>query len=891
MVLKKPLSLVLTVDDFDRPLTNLVNEASVKVSLMPSLDFLALMDKHEFTQRGRLSWAIYAPNNADKISGFLLDYAETFLPNTLVSSMEAFRDYNVSSEPANYYDESCPQNALANHTALRQALNAIPAFHLGRFRKLAEPLRVQHAYYNQYNQRGARNQRQDTPMDRKNKYTTLGGVALELSNDMFWVRLFPVENLAPFADRIHMPKVRNVRTSKETYFPPRKVNTLLNTIENTWGDMILDERSDKVVELLEKAKEVVTVGYAPNEPATVVFTKGENVKNLRGNALLNAYRPGEEKTMALTRALKIQEETKGVDFLIHPALTDIVKMVKARPYTGDPRLKDYQRVAVGLHLATEIGYLQSCSPGMGKTFIQLAAMKAKADKVENYRGLVVCEANVRQQWVEEAEKWWPEVKTVVIETNKDVDVLAEALAETKPVIVILSYAHTLLAYEEREKREAEAKRVANLTFMDRIAYFRNAPMPELTLGGMILDGLWEDICADEAVIIRNGTSKQANIMWTLRKNSKVATALTATPINKSPDDIARLLSWVRNDRNLFTGVPLSEQYDTTTVEGAKKLFKIFGPLVFRRDTSEIADEMPNVKQKVFLLKPSAAEKALASAAEKELKRCYLELVAALEEVEKAGTADKEELKKVKENLRKANGAWLGGTQLARMATSDPTALLQSDSVGAALLSGQGLIAEAMKKEPTKRAKFISETQKRVLAGQQVIVFTEFATVANTLVKALQDNGINAKAYTGKNGSTRDRARKEFQDGKLDVLVCTQAAERGLTLHRAAAIYHYDLPWTLEKIIQRTGRGVRIGSKNEVVDVVFMVMEGTVEQRIANHLVNLGMSASLVLDYSRGVELKNTETATAMAGLMTTMAKKGDNQNLKDFGKILLGEAA
>lgn len=875
MVLHKPLSLVVVCDDLNRPLTNLMNEATVKVTLAPSIEFLELVKKLDLTQRGRFSWSLPTKDNGRVIAAFIREYSETFLPKTVISSMDNGYNQEVeTTSPSTYYEGGAYHSAFEPYAQFRQALDALPDF---KWPKIADlPMEYRNARYTYQRQRN-----NGAAIDA----TTMGGVTLEVTNNTFWVRLFPVKDMAE-KDTVHMPKVKNVKVSKETYLAPRNVNKVLADIKKTWGD-VLDARSDEVRDLLTEAERVVTVGYSPNQPATVLLTRGNDVDIPRIHALRN-FKAGVETKITIEEAIELEKQTKNVPFLIHPALSDIVSMTKAKPYMGDKRLKPYQKKAVGLHLSTKIGYLQSCSPGMGKTVIQLVAMKAKAETTPNYRALVITEANVRKQWAEEAEIWWPEAKIVTIEKATDIDKLAEALAETEPVVVLCSYSHTLLAYYELEKRKEENLRLINMRYLDRLQALKDAPIPELTVGSMLLDGLWEDICADEAVIIRNGTSKAAQILWTLRKNSKVATALTATPINKSPDDIARLISWVRNDRNLFTGVPLSEQYDTATEAGARALFKIFGPLVFRRDTSEIAKEIPKVRQTVHKLTPSPAELALATAAEKELKRCYLELVAALEEVDKAGTADKDELKKVKEALRAANGAWLGGTQLARMATSDPNALLESTSVGAALLTGQGLIDEALKFEPTKRKKFIAEAQERILKGEQILVFTEFATVANVLVRALQDNGINAQAYTGKNGATRDRARQDFQAGNLDILVCTQAAERGLTLHKAAAIYHYDLPWTLEKIIQRTGRGVRIGSKNAHIDIVFMIMAGTIEERMANHLVEQGMSASLVMDYSRGVALKNTETAMAMSGLMTSMAKGSDNKNLIRFGELLLG---
>lgn len=884
---KKPLKIVLSGHDLDVPLTNLLNEASVKASLEPSLDFLELVESCGFTRRGRFAWSAPTVDNGAAIASFLKTYAKEFLPLTMVSLNEHYAE-DVPTHAALYPYGVHVQTALSSNSNFLRLLNE----EVADFSMRAVDDKVSNALKNarnEWNSHGARwgvnaaNKRKDIAA----KFSTLGGVSVEYKNGVVWVRVFPHQSIAILADTIHMPKTRHVRYSHEKYMTPRELCKLTKKWSNEFGEDILDSRSDDVVAIFSKADKAVTVGYQANEPGTVYISVGDEVDMTPRHAMYK-YRGKTTKT-ALSTALDFSKKySKKIDFFIHPALNDVVNMQNAEKYEGDERLFDYQKEAVGLHLSTSLGYLQSCSPGMGKTVIQLAAMREKSKKVENYRALVVCEAVVRPQWVEEAAVWFPEAVVYAVGSAKETDELAEALSSTEPVVIICSYAQLLLAYEERDRREAQDLRLKMMGMLERITFLREEPVAPLSVGSLLLDIRWEDICADEAVVLRNGTSKQANIMWTLRKNSKVATALTATPINREADDIARLISWVRNDRTMFTGKSLSDMYDLETEAGAKKLAKSFGPLVFRRDISEVKAEMPSVVQKVELLDPSPAEKALASAAEKELKRCYMELVTALEEVEKTDNADKEQLKKVKTQLKEANGAWLGGTQLARMAVSDPTALLSSTSVGAALLRGQGLIEAAMQDEPTKRKKFIEAAQKYVAEGKQILVFTDFIDVAEALVEALVENGFNAKAYTGKNGAVRDRARKEFQDGTLDIMVCTKVAERGLTLHKAAVLYHYDLPWTLEKIIQRTGRSIRIGSENETVTIVFMVMKGTVEQRMATQLVTAGMTASLVMDKSRGVDVSKTETASAMSGLMTTMAGKSDNKNLQKFGKMLLG---
>jgi hypothetical protein len=884
---KHPTSLLLTVEDPTRPLEVLLNEKSMTLEIKASNDLINLLETTGFTRRGKTMWALPINRNTRAVSQFFTTYNNEFTPQTMISLMGEQSARNLKTFWPNGQSQLAYSSPKA-HPAFFQTdpffreMNAVDGY---RWSELAMPENYTEDKDDFMRLLRRRTNATAEITQLRSDYATLGGVAVSLTNDTVWVRLIGSSILAnSHGDKIQLPTLPNTRVVKAVAQTPQNVVTLLDGFQRDGYVGLFDTESNPALELLEKAEDAITVGYSPNEPAGVVLTIGKNV-TVKKSPFTKTADPGQTKKATLKQVLELKKKNPKAAFFMHPALDDIVNMTKAKPYTGDPRLKPFQKEAVGLHLSTSIGYLQTCSPGMGKTVIQLASMRARAKDITNYRGMVVCEAGLRHQWEEEAEVWFPEATVVNLKSKNDTDKLAEALAVEGPVLVIMSYTQSLLVHQEDETRNEEKETLSTLTFAKKLEHLAKKTVPEMNIGQLALDTFWDDLCADEAVIIRNGSSKQSKALWSLRRNAQVATALTATPINKEPNDLARLVAWARNDPSMFQGTDLMQKYNPSTAAGAKKMFDMFGPIIFRRDTSEMKNEMPTPLGSVLKLKPSPAEKALATAAERELRRCYLELVAAVDEL-KNNEATAEEIEVVKENLKQANRAWLGGKQLARMATSDAAALNNSDSVGAALLAGQGLIEAAMVDQPTKQAAFIKEAQKRILNGQQVVVFTSFIEVANLLVKALQEVGINAKGFTGKNGSVRDRARREFQNGELDVLVCTTAGERGLTLHKAALLVHYDLPWTAERITQRTGRIVRIGSEHPTVDVIFFILEGTIEDHMAEHLVKQGVVASLTLDHSRGINIAKTDTGNAMSGLISSNAKTSKDADVIAYGKIL-----
>lgn len=934
-VLESPITVEVTHDGLDRPLEILANEKLFKLQANVNPKLVTLFEKNHFTRRGHLSWALPLSQVAQHryLSKFLSEYVKTFTPMTLISDEDLSQagimfilDHvndrednawgrNYQTLHSIYHGRSTIKRRLErkdpSYTLVDKYSTEIDAYHTD----CVLLTKKNELVYGRSNWRQVRFEQSKSFL---NKWGALGFVSLLLKGSMLWAYVVPTSELVTPNENdertepyISIPRARGmVRTSA--------LDNPLTLKELTHGIETLQEKTyefdtgladdDPLYDIINQVESSVTLGYVQNKPAQALLTPPLNSLNpkdipRRDRKILCADKPS---IVTMTQALNLKERNPNVNFIIHPALSDIQNMAKAKPFKGETTapLFPFQKEAVGLHLATKIGYLQTCSTGVGKTVMQLAAMRERAKTIEYYRGLIVCEANVRTQWKEEAAVWFPEATVHIIQKKKDIEPLIEALSSETPILVILSYAMTMTVYEEILRGREFNANLNRLRLKDRISFLTTYVAPPLNIGRILLQSHWHDICSDESMVIRNGTSKQAQAMWGLRRNSDIATALTATPINKNLDDIAHLLSWVRNDKALFTE-NLENLYDTTSTKDAKAFFDSFGPMIFRRDLSDVQEEMqkfekgtslknkkiPKVeKPTTILVEPTPAEKALSDAAEHELRRCYEELLVALEEVSNnADAKDQKVIKETREALKEARGSYMGGIQLSRMATSDPAAFESSNAIGTDLLRGQGLIDEALEQMPSKRTLLLKEVTKRVQNGEKIIVFTEFNEVANVIAETLNDNGINAKPFTGKNGTVRDRYRKEFQNGEIDVLVCSKVAYRGITLHKASTLIHYDIPYTQEQIIQRTGRAVRIGSDNKNVDIIFFVMKGTVEERVAHNVVEASVKASLVLDKSRGANLSTTDTGNALKGLISTISKTSDNKNLKEFGAMLLGD--
>lgn len=117
-----------------------------------------------------------------------------------------------------------------------------------------------------------------------------------------------------------------------------------------------------------------------------------------------------------------------------------------------------------------------------------------------------------------------------------------------------------------------------------------------------------------------------------------------------------------------------------------------------------------------------------------------------------------------------------------------------------------IVQEKMKNEPERK----------------LIVFSEFADTVNYLGDALAKAGLPVMKYTSADATpaNKDLIRANFDAGMkpalqrndYHVLIATDAISEGYNLHRAGAIFNYDIPYNPTRVIQRIGRINRVNKK-------------------------------------------------------------------------------
>ncbi len=179
----------------------------------------------------------------------------------------------------------------------------------------------------------------------------------------------------------------------------------------------------------------------------------------------------------------------------------------------------------------------------------------------------------------------------------------------------------------------------------------------------------------------------------------------------------------------------------------------------------------------------------------------------------------------------------------------------------------------------------------------MIIFARTKQATEELAGKLQARGLAAAAINGDIAQAqRERVIQQLKDGKLDILVATDVAARGLDVERISHVLNYDIPYDTESYVHRIGRTGRAGRSGEAilfvsprergmlhaieratrqpieqmqlpsVEVVNDVRIGKFKQRISDMLAHgeLGQFQQLIEQYEQEHNVPAVEIAAALA---------------------------
>jgi len=438
-------------------------------------------------------------------------------------------------------------------------------------------------------------------------------------------------------------------------------------------------------------------------------------------------------------------------------------------------LRNYQQTGLNwLHFLKDsrFGGILADDMGLGKTIQALAILSFSHEKLKKPRmSLIVAPTTVVYNWEQEIKKFTPKLK-VNIYMGKDRTLPKKGEAD----IVVTSYA---LVWRDIEK----------LKKID-----------------------WHYNILDESQYIKNSKSKTFKAICSVNADHRLS--LTGTPLENNLAELWSQFNFV-NPGLFNTLQDFKQEYQNpieknNDKEAKKKLKKIIKPFLLRRSKKEVLKDLPNKVEEIKWCEMNEAQASLYNA----VKTYYQAKVFNL--IENKGIA-------------KGQIVILNALLRLRQVCCHPQ-LLKLDSKKNSIK----LPKKLQKITSSIKTEIVVEMLKSLMAeGHKVLLFSQFTSMLDILIKQLKDAGIPTMVLTGKTSHKQRKALiKEFQENNTPCvfLLSLKAGGTGLNLTAANYVIHYDPWWNPAVELQATDRAHRIGQKNSVNVYKFLVKD-TIEEKI------------------------------------------------------------
>lgn len=499
---------------------------------------------------------------------------------------------------------------------------------------------------------------------------------------------------------------------------------------------------------------------------------------------------------------------------VAPVLREFVTRVREAHVGPDGEIDDvfgpekpygFQRDAIRFTLNMH-RVLVADDVGLGKSIEAIGVMGILFARREITRAVLVVPAGLKQQWFEEVHRFLRE------------DVIPG------PVVVVT-------AGNKRGRHDLYGRSWSVLIINPELVRLDLSALARVTDIGLVV--------LDEASCIRNHTTSIARAMKVIWRRALYRMALTATPVENRLADLFSVFEWVDpsvfpsrsyfesryvvfRNRPITVKTKRGREFTIRKREPVKyrKLREVrakIGHRYIRRRVQDVGLELPSIVvswDRITLPKAQRdVYEALRGQAQETLKGLR-------------GAA----LKAPLQGLRQA----CNSTELVQTSTGKATSV------------------------KTKRLQELLDTE---LAGERVLVFTDYERFVRLLVRDIKPRPV---AYTGKmNKRERQAALDSFRDD-VRVMVATKAGERGHNLQHASVVVNLDLPWNPASLKQRLGRIRRIGSEASVIRMVNMIATDTVEDRlIARAIYGKRLLFESLFDQD---ELSEADPMSGMTGL-------------------------
>lgn len=152
---------------------------------------------------------------------------------------------------------------------------------------------------------------------------------------------------------------------------------------------------------------------------------------------------------------------------------------------------------------------------------------------------------------------------------------------------------------------------------------------------------------------------------------------------------------------------------------------------------------------------------------------------------------------------------------------------------------------------------------------QTLVFTRTKHGANKLAKQLEQAGLTVAAIHGnKSQSARTKALGDFKEDRIQILVATDIAARGLDIVDLPCVVNYDLPEVPADYVHRIGRTGRAGAGGRAISLVTTEESSRLKEieRLLGQKIVRGSMPGEMVDFSSVIpfEIKQNQPNRANA---------------------------
>jgi superfamily II DNA/RNA helicase len=168
------------------------------------------------------------------------------------------------------------------------------------------------------------------------------------------------------------------------------------------------------------------------------------------------------------------------------------------------------------------------------------------------------------------------------------------------------------------------------------------------------------------------------------------------------------------------------------------------------------------------------------------------------------------------------------------------------------------------------------------------VFTSTKKQADHLLKKLKETQIEAAICHGdKSQGTRRRALADFKSAKIQVLIATEVAARGLDIEGLDFVLNYNLPYLPEDYVHRIGRTGRAGKSGQAISFVCPEENHVldrIERVIGTEVKRLHKRGFEVLEREKPKKRKPVETKAKAKRVQKPSHSADTKKSRANFGK-------